>query len=885
MDAEEFDSDNVEETLDALNEKQKELLQLARFRSAFRVANEIRRLAKAEQRVIPYMFGCFTIMNNASDVLDPEVGRDAAMELISLLESEDRARAIQPDLPEAKYDSTVAWMSACAYDNLASNTAKLRGYNSHGMHECISDGILVCRRTGKLECLTCFREYATDVYRAADDLDMAMHFAREGIAHENPGPHDRRWVGAKDLAELLMLNGQFEAAMEAAERTWELAETFHTPFSAGLDTRIVLSELSHLLGEPQRVDRLLSGDTGSNDPSADSPDLKDPPSGEYPWHEMHCDQVAAVAECCAARYDAAIELLQKWDRVLTERHCLHDWFENRLRLLAAHRLAGHDREVQTLGRHLEEKAKPARDWLTLRRLGRILDSSVRPAPVPTVADCSAGLFATRPAVAVPSAEGSPDEQASADDARADSETPPEHTEEQREAPPPLIQEFWSRMTAAAEIDDEADSDAQLADILNDILAIDHSGVTTVEEACWLIHTVRYVIGDCSRGREIWEWAEAMAAPYLQDATALNLLATLGAALRYGPDPALEEMMSEERLERMFRESLDLDATRARNFSRAGNYFLFMENMGEAERCFARGFRLDRENGELAQKLADVYNRTDRAREALVVLDLCLRERCEDPDVAWEAALTAYRLDQFEPTLTYLDRCESLEPGRPWVNYYRASSLLELDRPAEALTAAGEEARRNPDCGFAPAMHRASALGALGRTEEFRDALSGVLEVRLAELEYVSFRGLCRLFERLWKSADCLSADDPLCTQLEDRVLATGLAPDELFNAKRKAGEAVEGVNFYECVVHQPLDTRWATWPGCLADESDWTSYTVTWGVLARSEEEARELVLGWQSRCYPLPPTIHEVTAQAETYTDSSGVVWQGYREGETADD
>jgi hypothetical protein len=45
------------------------------------------------------------------------------------------------------------------------------------MHGCISDGIQVCQRTGKLECVNCFREYAAEVYLAADDLPMALHQA------------------------------------------------------------------------------------------------------------------------------------------------------------------------------------------------------------------------------------------------------------------------------------------------------------------------------------------------------------------------------------------------------------------------------------------------------------------------------------------------------------------------------------------------------------------------------------------------------------------------------------------------------------------------------------------------------------------------------------
>lgn len=841
--------EDLDERLYAMQEKGSEAVQTCQYRSATRIAGEMRRLAKSEQRVIPYMDAGFTIMNHAADLLEPESARDRAIELISLLESEDRARAIEPDLPEAEYAETCAWMTACAYDNLAKATAHLNGYNSDGMHQCIGEGILVCRRTGKLQCITCFREYATDVYKAADDLDMAVHFARVGIEHQD-GPHDRRWIGAKDLAQLLILRGDANGAVETIERAWELIETYHTPLHAGLQARLIQRELSYLLGRDL----------------PDAPqDLEEPPAGEFPWYELARDRADAVGACVGGDYAKAIELLQKWDRVLTERNNLDEWLGHRLRLLCVHRMAGNERELKRLSEPLVEKAQRARDWLTLRCLKRILDPSIAPTPVPMVDNLQTG---TSP------------QPAAAEEPSSSEPTP---ASPGRSEPTERVQQFWMRLAQVGQVSEDEREGAVDA-ILSEVLAIKAASVADDDEARWLIHTARHILGDGSRGRAVWQWAESLAAPRMRDATMLSLLATLGAALRFGPNEELAELISTERLETMFRESLDLDPSAPRNFGRAGSYFMFQEDLGEAERCYARGSRLDRADANLALGLADVYSQTDRMRDALAVLDMCLREGCQEPEVLWKALLTAFQLEQYEAALTYIDRHEELAPEHPWVNYYRAASLLELERPAEALAAAEEEGRRNPDCPFTSLTLSASALGALKRTDEFRRRLTQVLRTRLAEVDYLSRMGLCHLFRRLWLSAHSLPPEDPLRLQLENHLLSAALAPNELFEGPRKSAAAVPGMNFYEVLVQQPLDGNWPASTGCLAGEEEWASYLIPWGVLASDEEEAAQRALSWQARCFPLPAEVLEVNQGGEDYTDSPGVVWQGFREGESSE-
>ena len=72
-----------------------------------------------------------------------------------------------------------------------------------------------------------------------------------------------------------------------------------------------------------------------------------------------------------------------------------------------------------------------------------------------------------------------------------------------------------------------------------------------------------------------------------------------------------------------------DPTRAtRNFLRAGDHFAAEDNQGEAERCFARAFRLDRVDGNIVRRLADLYskfNTPEEKKRAIQVLKSLLLE--------------------------------------------------------------------------------------------------------------------------------------------------------------------------------------------------------------------------------------------------------------------
>ncbi|MBC7820091.1 MAG: hypothetical protein IAG10_24675 [Planctomycetaceae bacterium] len=831
--------------------------------TASRLSRELKRFAKQEHRVIAYLKANFYLMNEAQSLHDPEAGKAAALENIALLESEELARQHQPDFPEDGYRHTVAWMSACSYDNLAKHVAETEGYNSDGIHECINDGLQVCRRTGKMECTACFREYAGDVYRASDDLDMAIHYARAGLTNiPREGGADRRWVSGKELTKLLALTGQLSAAIDTLLQAFSFIESYHCPHDARLFGSILLETLLWLAGReaewPVLRDRVIPAGVEFSVPSA----------GENPSHELESAFRDVVIAACRRDLPAAIELLTRMDRLLLSRQCHSTWFDVRLRLIALQLMADNKTQAQALGKQLEAKAKPARDWLALRRLKRLLSGEVPPTPIAAVGAFLVGPFAT---ISIETAKGVRDTSAT------NSEAPPTSQPAATDAhSTPLA----SRVQELQQACQEADTPEKGLAVFQEILAIDPNAVTVAEDAGRFAYMAHLMASRLERSLDAWRWAEPFVARFAQDATAINVLATLAWAARSeAPEGEADAIVTLEQIEKWYRSSLDMNPDHPRNHARAGQFFWSLDRESEAERCWARSFRLNRSDSRVAVQLARVYDATDRRADGLAVLDMCIREGINDPDLFWDAGLSALTQQRWELVITYLDRFEELSPETPWTQYYRALALLELHRPADALAALELETARSPEQLFGVTILRAKACADLNDLGHLRSWLTEILDVPISAVDYLSFNGFLRLFEKLIAAVQVLPIDDSQRQQIEALILQTGLMPEAFFEPTRKATPATEGLNFYVVEVRQPLDERWAAHPGRFAGQEEWLGYVASWGALAPDEESAQQWALAAQARCFPLPGEVVNVIPQGEGYTDSPGITWQGRRD------
>ncbi|MCA9081416.1 MAG: hypothetical protein KDA58_12705, partial [Planctomycetaceae bacterium] len=601
-----------------------------------------------------------------------------------------------------------------------------------------------------------------------------------------------------------------------------------------------------------------------------------PEEGEWPEIELERALGDALRFVVQGDRAAGIKLLTEWDQRLTQQECQKEWFEVRLRLIAAYLLDDKRNRAEPLARGLEAKAAEANDFLTLRRLKRLLDPNTQPVPIPVLADYDAGPFANGTATsATPSADESGGATSGSEvtvDTTDDSTpvTAPDDNDT------PLKAEMEQLMEQILEARQQEEPIEPLRAAREAILGYDISSIVSPRDGAMLIHLARFTVTGPEDARSVWAFAQRMLEHFSQEATVISVYADLGLHFHNVDEEEFAEITHEE-LERLFRKSLMLDPEKPRNFLRAAGFFEQVENLGEAERCYARAFRLDRTDAESALNLARIYRDTDRPRDALAALDLALREGCENADVAWEAALAAYGLEQFDSQLTYLDRHVALGENHVWVEYYRAWALLELGRYEECLAAIEREREFEPPGELHLQLLRAAALAQLDRDDEAATEIMTLLQSPLSEVEYLSISGIVRNFTRVWIAIADWPAEHPARLALEQRLLEAGLMSDEYFHHRRESDAETE-VNFYRVRLRQATGDDWGTHAGCLPGQQEWPYYQIEWGVLATTEEEAVDRVLQQHHSGLDLPVEVQQVELAGEGFTDRPGVVWQGYR-------
>ncbi|MFN5798740.1 MAG: tetratricopeptide repeat protein [Planctomyces sp.] len=874
--------------LSGLLERAGNLIPSCQFSSSFRLYGEVRRRAKVQQRAAEYIWGTFYQMDQAQYLLDFGLMRERAVELIALLENEEQVRQIQPDLPREEYESFVQSLSSCAYENLAEATGQLEGYNSEGMHACIADGLQICRRTGKLGCINCFREYASDVYLAADDAEIAAHQCRLVMEQEGDWSNrgDRRWLAQIRLAWLDALHGRFDRAIAGSELALELAGAETVPMQVEARIRVGMIRESILLSGC-RPPQFLEGPLAGLLPGADECPLFD--------HGMRLNQALLVTQ--AEDWEEAEQLLSHWDQRLQRCRGTHLWFETRLRLIAVQLLAGKRKVAERLGKQLEQRARTSHDYLTLRRLQVLLDAD-RPSPLALVVPLqkATGLEVWGQGPGWARYYGEYSGEAAGDRG----EVPPGATEEEPSGESVLAGDpgYSTTDTAAEEPTPAgplADEVAALRERLNHfsespdpaefeslrsrILSYDAAQASHADDAGGLIFLMVFLVGTAEDGAQVWKWANSLAAAHQDNGVTLSVLAALADALRMAGGEEMQERITVERAEQLHRRAMELAPDKPRVFLRAGQHFQAQYEFGEAERCLARAFRLDRRDGAIARNLSELYRATDRPKDALHVLDLSLREGSQDQQAAFDAGMLAFREGQYQASLTYLERYESQAGVVSWVNYYRGVCFFELGNYDRALECVQIERGVTDTGGWHLDVVQALCWSYQMRREEALQSLQQTLQQPFYEIDYLSVLGLSELLKRIATAAEMLE-ETPLLQWVETRLMRSGLMPDSWFQHLRDSSgdPPLENVKLYRCLLEQPLDELWLLDPDRLPDQENWKGYMAEWGVLAQTEEQASEIALKYQAQCYSLSPEVREVQELESTYTDIPGPVWQAGR-------
>lgn len=832
-----------------------------RYKSAYDAYSKLRRMARREEDLYYYVLAVFYMMDSAANSLDSREHSERAIELIALLESEEQARKIDPDFSIELYESLIYHFSSCAYENLADATGSLKGYNSEGLQDCISDGLNVCRATGKLECVGCFREYSCDVHMSADDAELASYqcnlVLEEAKRFSNRG--DRRWLAKRQLALLAILDGRGEEAIALARESVELAKSkdVNFPERAGIRALCTLDEILTVCNQPREL---------HDNPISEQFSKK---TGEAKLFETQVELADALALTASGKYDEASAILTPLDREFSQAGVLSQWFEVRLRLVANAHLAGNTELAERLAKQLETRANEASDWLTIRRLAAVQNEDLPTNPLCTFRAVRMGEATQQPKLPANAKveAGSTGEAATKKSNSRDQDyTKPDET--------PLAEELEELGKQFAEIAQSNDFE-RLSDVRQRVLDYKPDDIVDPTDAFRLLHMAAYTFTDPASAQEVWKWGNEIASKFSDHSTALSLLADIGNRIRYAGDDDFSQSITRERVEPLIRKSLELANVGPRSYMRAGDHFDAEGDRGEAERCYARGFRLERSAGDIAVRLARIYRETDRPRDALYVLDLCLREGTEDPAVAWEAGVLAFSLERYSVMHTYLEKFVEQAGPQPWVDYYHAIGHYEQKDYEAAIKAIDAEQELLGQSATHLQLVRSSILVRQGDIAAAEPLIAEILKQPFHEVEFIAPAGLVELLERL--RIALAATEHTKAPELGKRMLRAGMATEDYFEVPGKEATS-DDLSFYRCLLKQPLDDNWASDPDRMVDQENWAAYMAEWGVLAEDEDEARELALQWQKRCYHLPAEVIVAEPAGDNITGSPRVVWQGIR-------
>ncbi len=851
--SDEHDLDEIDRALAKIHEEAGALISSCTYQTSFNKYGELRDRAKRGGRVIEYVDGTFFQMDQAQYLLDFSTMRERAIELISLLGDFEQLLKIQPDISPDYFDYAVWQMRPCGYENLAAATGMTEGYNSDGLHDCIADGLQVCRSVGKLGCINCFREYACDVYLAADDFELARHQCSTVVSHtgEWQARGNRRWVAQMKVGWINAVSGDFEAALKSYEQALE--------FTAEEDVSLKLEARFKVLVELDAVRALKS-----LKPLLPEDDIFAglPPQGECPYFEMKRDWNTALQAAVARDYGTADALLDDWDNRLRTHKATHYWFENRLRQIALNRLSGDSRAAESLAESVEERAKKANDWLTIRRLNEILGADRDPSPL-GVADRSArgGVSGSVPG---------DDDKLSADDVTKVSDDVEKD-----------LAKYSAGLKEAFETQDAEQIEVAVIEMTRELLQVTPEQAVSYQDTAAYLGVVRTLIGfavDQSAIPDLWRWANRLCSPHRNNGYILSMLASTGHQLATRIEDTENTLITEDRLRQLFKQSLQLVDDGPGTYCRAGDFYESTGDVGEAERCYARSFKLDRTNGEVAVRLSSLYSDTDRPRDALHVLDLCLREGTDDASVAYQAVRLALELKQYESMVTYLDRLlqfPDTEDKSP-LPYFRAIAQLGLGNAADAIIQIDRESAET-DGDFHCHVVRACAASKIGDSAVAADSYRKVVDRDLRELDYLPPKDIIFLLQLLWDHVESIAPADSDAEKLRVRLLTLGEMPESWFNLERQRQPAEEELQFYVALISQELPD-WASSPHCMPGTEHWDHYLAEWGVLAADEDTAAQYVEEYQRLCGSGELRVLEVTHENGPYNDSPGVTFQGLR-------
>ena len=903
-----MDNEQLSEQFGELYEKYYEFEQKQLMRSGMRGALEAKRFAKSHRLLIPYLHACFSITNFAQALFEPEVGADNALEIIAMVESEEKARKFQHDFDEDYYQYTVHWISACAYDNLAKHTAMRNGYNSPLVLGAVDDGIHVCRRTGKLECVDCFQEYAVNICLASGDYEMGEHYAGLCATSQNRNDSkDRRFVGYKDLISLSIRRGHFSACFELHEAAFAAAAMYGDPIGAAIDLAQQAELLCLLSGRENELPEILTalGYDGS------MPEL--PSKEENPSIFLYQTINQAVRATCRKDFAAAENLLGAEERFLLGQENLDNWFGIRVQRIANVYLAKESGvelggDIDSLSEELLRRANKACQWSAIAALEAMQQNRVRFNPLGIFYPIDIGPFATEGTsisvsplkLTLPLIE-KPVEQSEQKTETTEKTAFEQEAETWMDSLKPLwfaLEKHGYEQSQAqenetpTEFPQTEELDKLEREIFAKIMQITPETQTgangeTITEPEYIaaiapLYEMR-LLTNVELMKQCWGWRKMMQKNYPDRGRILSSHAYLGFIFRgYVEKNELDstglDLPSDEELEQWIAKAFELEPNRTGIATVAGIIFRAHGNNREAQRYFSRATQIDRRNDYATVSLAELYEEADRPKDAMATVELYIRAGGRHPGLLWQGMQIAFRNEMPQDFLLYYDAYTEAQPSYPAIDAQRVWALCKADRFSEVSTILdtfNEQGIQGKDDMFIRALCMAKQDNDL-----WIRMLKNALKTETPSSDY--FIGTvydpCGDF---WEYVRKLPEDDPLRCEFVQFMFERGNVPDNYFEIDDDAENDDENdehplLGYYRCVIRQPLKPEIAAYYGWIQITD--ADYMAIWAVLAADESEAGRLVLEAQARCYPIPAELLECEQLDSYYAKTAMVVIQGRR-------
>ena len=905
----------IAEKVEELQKKTIDLCDKMLNRSALHVAREMKRFAKTNRLAIPYVFACFLMANESDDIFETVLGIDNAMEMIAYLEDPEKMKRLQNDYDVDTYEYYVHRFSACAYDNLAILSGERHGYNSPIVHGAVDDGIQVCRRTGKLECVQCFREYATIISLASGDYEMGEYYARIcATSAERQNSDDRSYIGFKNLIELSILQGKFQAAFDYFDDAWTSAKQYHSPLRAKTELAILAERLYWLAGREDEFPAFLS--------SRGYGAKIDIPS----WEEnsnIHLKSIIAETVKLARqnRFEDALKIIADYDLRLLAMEAFTPWADVRIARIATLRLArqsgaGGNEDLERLESELRERAVDAHHWsairaldsmakgtLPLNPLGIVYPIDIGPYAMPGTPRSSAHLELTLPLVSKEAVDAAKSEDSEDSKERwlkdAEVEIGPffQEANERGDKLESLYKalrlfeyEKESKLAEGGDVSQEIfPQRGEISALENEVCSVALSVTPETNptlnpfELHSLIRALFFPEATTSPETmaKLWKWFLLFKPHFKETARYQSTMLLLANTFRKraqdaGVDPASLGLPAAQAVVNGALKEGQRHSDDERLAVIVGIILRDNDRPIDAQYYFARACQLDRLDGYALRSLVELYIKADRPKEAVAAIDLYCRAGGREPYFLFTAMHLTITNEMPHAFLLYFSAfqetdSETILPFEMW----RLKALMETQQYGEALKTADQLSETFEGTPLDLKMLQTHCLLLL-RNQKWLESFDTVLRLihERSDGEYTV--GFC--YEPcvpLWEAVRTeFSESDERRILLEQFMLERGIVPQEYFKpvvdenetgrngAAEEKDESAEPDEFDEDTLmtlwlgeaEQRLDPSVPAYSGWTLIPPETPFYRAQWYIAANDEEEARRLLLEWQGKCYSAAP-------------------------------